>query len=69
MRLEINGCPLDAPLVEPGVLKPLTSVRWPYIPEEPSYPDPFMEAGPKPLQLKQYEAIGMGHFARWMLEY
>ncbi|KAG9047121.1 hypothetical protein FS837_003005 [Tulasnella sp. UAMH 9824] len=39
------------------VLKPLTSLRWPYVPEAPSYPDPLSQDEVKPLQLPQYEAI------------
>ncbi|THH14903.1 hypothetical protein EW146_g5491 [Bondarzewia mesenterica] len=39
-------------------LRPLTSLNWPYIPEESAYPDPLKRDDPKPLQLHQYEAIG-----------
>ena len=39
-------------------LRPLTSLRWPYVPEESAYPDPLKRDDPKPLQLRQYEAIG-----------
>ncbi|KAF9520324.1 hypothetical protein BS47DRAFT_1287245, partial [Hydnum rufescens UP504] len=38
-------------------LRPLTSVRWPYVPEPPSYEDPLTKNDPKPLQLSQYVAI------------
>ncbi|EKM54824.1 uncharacterized protein PHACADRAFT_96665 [Phanerochaete carnosa HHB-10118-sp] len=38
-------------------LRPLTSLTWPYIPEESAYPDPLKRDDPKPLQLHQYEAI------------
>lgn len=38
-------------------LRPLTSLRWPYVPEESAYPDPLKRDDPKPLQLHQYEAI------------
>ncbi|KIO34565.1 hypothetical protein M407DRAFT_240444 [Tulasnella calospora MUT 4182] len=44
-------------LVPPQVLKPLTSLRWPYVPEAPSYPDPLSQDEVKPIQLPQYEAI------------
>ncbi|KAG8991339.1 hypothetical protein FRB90_001384 [Tulasnella sp. 427] len=47
----------DAPLAPPQVLRPLTSLRWPYVPEAPSYPDPLTQDEVKPLQLSQYEAI------------
>ena len=39
-------------------LRPLTSLRWPYVPEESAYPDPLKRDDPKSLQLYQYEAIG-----------
>ncbi|KAJ7858447.1 hypothetical protein B0H13DRAFT_2237584 [Mycena leptocephala] len=38
-------------------LWPLTSLRWPYVPEESAYPDPLKRDDPKPLQTPQYEAI------------
>ncbi|KAI0731660.1 hypothetical protein C8Q72DRAFT_821963 [Fomitopsis betulina] len=38
-------------------LRPLTSLRWPYVPEESAYPDPLKRDDPKPVQLHQYEAI------------
>jgi len=40
-------------------LRPLTSLNWPYIPEESAFPDPLKRDDPKDLQLRQYEAIGM----------
>lgn len=46
---EING---EIPL------RPLTSLKWPYVPEESAYPDPLKRDDPKPLQMRQYEAIG-----------
>lgn len=39
-------------------LRPLTSLKWPYIPEESAYPDPLKRDDPKVVQLPQYEAIG-----------
>ena len=39
-------------------LRSLTSLTWPYVPEESAYPDPLKRDDPKPLQLDQYEAIG-----------
>ncbi|KAI0743983.1 hypothetical protein C8Q80DRAFT_872752 [Daedaleopsis nitida] len=39
-------------------LRSLASLRWPYVPEESAYPDPLKRDDPKPLQLRQYEAIG-----------
>ncbi|KAG8968137.1 hypothetical protein FRC03_008490 [Tulasnella sp. 419] len=44
-------------LPEPKPLRPLTSLKWPYIPEAPSYPDPLERDQPKPLRLYQYETI------------
>ena len=42
--------------IEP--LRPLTSLKWPYVPEESAYPDPLKRDDPKVIQLSQYEAIG-----------
>ena len=39
-------------------LRPLTSLKWPYVPEESAYPDPLKRDDPKIVQLPQYEAIG-----------
>jgi hypothetical protein len=39
-------------------LRPLTSLKWPYVPEESAYPDPLKRDDPKPLRLAQFEAIG-----------
>ncbi|KAF5370060.1 hypothetical protein D9758_001383 [Tetrapyrgos nigripes] len=50
--------PEDEPLEEPKPLRPLTSLNWPYVPEESVYPDPLERDDPKPLQLRHYEAIG-----------
>ncbi|KAH9988467.1 hypothetical protein BJV74DRAFT_878231 [Russula compacta] len=38
-------------------LRPLTSLKWPYVPEESAYPDPLKRDDPKALQTAQYEAI------------
>lgn len=40
-------------------LRSLASLNWPYVPEESAYPDPLKRDDPKPLQLPQYEAIGI----------
>ncbi|KAK7692176.1 hypothetical protein QCA50_003797 [Cerrena zonata] len=42
---------------EPPPLRPLTSLKWPYVEEESAFPDPLKRDDPKPLQLHQYEAI------------
>ncbi|KAF9782502.1 hypothetical protein BJ322DRAFT_1101079 [Thelephora terrestris] len=38
-------------------LRPLTSLSWPYVPEESAYTDPLKRDDPKVVQLPQYEAI------------
>ncbi|KLO15369.1 hypothetical protein SCHPADRAFT_264252 [Schizopora paradoxa] len=38
-------------------LRALTTLKWPYIPEAPSYPDPLARDDPKSLSLAQYEGI------------
>ena len=45
-------------ITEEVPLRPLTSLKWPYLPEESAYPDPLKRDDPKPLQTAQYEAIG-----------
>ncbi|KIK63436.1 hypothetical protein GYMLUDRAFT_72109 [Collybiopsis luxurians FD-317 M1] len=48
----------EASLSDSTPLKPLTSLRWPYISEEePAYPDPLQRNDPKPLRMRHYEAI------------
>lgn len=49
---------VELALKEKTPLRPLTSLTWPYVPEESAYPDPLKRDDPKPLQLKQYETIG-----------
>jgi zinc finger HIT domain-containing protein 3 len=50
--------PEEEDISDAPVLKPLTSLKWPYIPEEPSYTDPLERNKPKPLQLHHYQSIG-----------
>ena len=50
----------DITIGEP--LRPLTSLKWPYVPEESAYPDPLKRDDPKIVQLSQYEAIGNSPF-------
>ncbi|KAL0957076.1 hypothetical protein HGRIS_003173 [Hohenbuehelia grisea] len=60
---------LDAMTVDdPAPLRPLTSLKWPYVPEESAYPDPLKRDDPKPLQLPQYEAIATSQRIRTVLE-
>ncbi|KAJ7637027.1 hypothetical protein FB45DRAFT_908045 [Roridomyces roridus] len=49
-------------------LRPLTSLKWPYVPEESAYPDPLKRDDPKPLQTRQYEAIATSTAIRKTLE-
>ncbi|KAG8747800.1 hypothetical protein FRC10_011245 [Ceratobasidium sp. 414] len=44
-------------LVDPKPLRTLASLKWPYVPEPPSFVDPVTKNDPKPLALTQYEAI------------
>jgi hypothetical protein len=43
----------------PKSLRPLTSLNWPYVPDQSAYPDPLERDDPKALQTQQYEAIGI----------
>ncbi|KAG6902106.1 hypothetical protein C0995_004286 [Termitomyces sp. Mi166 len=54
-------------LEEPAPLRPLTSLRWPYIPDESAYPDPLKRDDPKTLHLHQYEAIATSPSIRKIL--
>ncbi|KAG2054831.1 hypothetical protein BDR06DRAFT_954728 [Suillus hirtellus] len=53
---------------DPKPLRPLTSLNWPYVPEESAYPDPLKRDDPRPLQLHQYEAIATSAAVRRVLE-
>ena len=50
-------------IMEEISLRPLTSLKWPYVPDESAYPDPLKRDDPKPLQTAQYEAIGRLKFS------
>ena len=52
------NCDVGEEITEDVSLRPLTSLKWPYVPEESAYPDPLKRDDPKPLQTAQYEAIG-----------
>ena len=54
-----NSLEEKPPLTSPTPLRPLTSLKWPYVPDESAFPDPLKKNDPKALQLSQYEAIGM----------
>jgi hypothetical protein len=49
---------LEEPVADKIPLKPLTSLKWPYIPDTSSYDDPLNRDEPKPLKLRDYEVIG-----------
>ncbi|TFK64825.1 hypothetical protein BDN72DRAFT_846237 [Pluteus cervinus] len=49
------------------LLRPLTSLKWPYIPDESAYPDPLKRDDPKALQLHHYEAIATSPSIRRIL--
>ncbi|KAI9437533.1 hypothetical protein H4582DRAFT_2150593 [Lactarius indigo] len=49
-------------------LRALTSLKWPYVPEESTYPDPLKRDDPKPLQMNQYESIATSPAVRAALE-
>ncbi|KAG1844335.1 hypothetical protein DFJ58DRAFT_29099 [Suillus subalutaceus] len=55
-------------LDDPKPLRPLTSLNWPYVPEESAYPDPLKRDDPRPIQLHQYEAIATSAAVRHALE-
>lgn len=48
-------------------LKPLSSLKWPFIPEAPSFQDPLTENDPQPLKLSQFEAIATSRAIRDVL--
>ncbi|KAJ3996898.1 hypothetical protein F5050DRAFT_1756199 [Lentinula boryana] len=55
----------DTSVLAATSLKPLTSLKWPYIAdEEPIYPDPLERNDPKPLRMRHYEAIATSQEVR-----
>ncbi|GJJ15541.1 hypothetical protein Clacol_009819 [Clathrus columnatus] len=54
-------------LLETANLRPLTSLKWPYVPDDSSYEDPLKRDDPKPLKLKDYEAIATSREIRQIL--
>ncbi|KJA20088.1 hypothetical protein HYPSUDRAFT_167579 [Hypholoma sublateritium FD-334 SS-4] len=58
---------LKQPLSDPVVLRPLTSLKWPYVPDESAFPDPLKRDDPKVIQLHQYEAIATSPAIRKIL--
>lgn len=60
-------CDIGNDFTEEVPLRPLTSLKWPYLPEESAYPDPLKRDDPKALQTAQYEAIGSAKFFSFIL--
>ncbi|CUA66637.1 hypothetical protein RSOLAG22IIIB_00078 [Rhizoctonia solani] len=54
-------------LADPKPLRTLASLKWPYVPEPPSYVDPVTKNDPKSLTLPQYEAIATSPDVRKVL--
>ncbi|KAJ3984261.1 hypothetical protein F5890DRAFT_1517986 [Lentinula detonsa] len=60
-----NHYSVDTSVLAATPLKPLTSLKWPYIAdEEPIYPDPLERNDPKPLRMRHYEAIATSQEVR-----
>ncbi|KAF9556691.1 hypothetical protein CPC08DRAFT_641210 [Agrocybe pediades] len=57
----------ELPIEDPVSLRPLTSLKWPYVPDESAFPDPLKRDDPKTLQLSQYEAIATSPLIRKIL--
>ncbi|KIM45425.1 hypothetical protein M413DRAFT_429978 [Hebeloma cylindrosporum] len=62
-----RGSTEEPVLDDPVVLRPLTSLNWPYVPEESAFPDPLKRDDPKVLNLSQYEAIATSPSIRKIL--
>ncbi|KAI6121871.1 hypothetical protein F5141DRAFT_1260636 [Pisolithus sp. B1] len=54
-------------LDDPPTLRPLTSLKWPYVPDDSTHDDPLKRDDPKPLTLPQYEAIATSPSIRTLL--
>ncbi|KDN49677.1 hypothetical protein RSAG8_01742, partial [Rhizoctonia solani AG-8 WAC10335] len=52
---------------DPKPLRTVASLKWPYVPETPSYVDPVAKNDPKPLTVPQYEAIATSPDVRSVL--
>ncbi|KAI6165987.1 hypothetical protein EDD17DRAFT_113554, partial [Pisolithus thermaeus] len=66
---QVDHCsaePRDS-LDDPPTLRPLTSLKWPYIPDDSTHDDPLKRDDPKPLTLPQYEAIATSPGIRTLL--
>jgi len=63
----VANCDVGEEIPEEVPLRPLTSLKWPYVPEESAYPDPLKRDDPKPLQTAQYETIATSPAIREIL--
>ncbi|KAF8813963.1 hypothetical protein BYT27DRAFT_7083336 [Phlegmacium glaucopus] len=59
-----NASEEEPPVTSPTPLRPLTSLKWPYVADESAFPDPLKKNGPKALHLSQYEAIATSPIIR-----
>ncbi|KAG6332749.1 hypothetical protein ID866_6339 [Astraeus odoratus] len=66
--LPATSAPTSDSLEDPPSLRPLTSLKWPYIPDDATYDDPLKRDDPKPLQLHHYEAIATSPAIRTLLK-
>ncbi|KDR75035.1 hypothetical protein GALMADRAFT_522253 [Galerina marginata CBS 339.88] len=57
----------ESPPTDHAPLRPLTSLNWPYVPDESAFPDPLKRDDPKTLQISQYEAIATSPSIRKIL--
>ncbi|KAI6037557.1 hypothetical protein EDC04DRAFT_2897339 [Pisolithus marmoratus] len=66
---EVDLCPTEPSdsLDDPPTLRPLTSLKWPYVPDDSTHDDPLKRDDPKPLTLHQYEAIATSPAIRTLL--
>ncbi|KAJ3864560.1 hypothetical protein EV359DRAFT_40784 [Lentinula novae-zelandiae] len=61
----VRNVGVDPSVLDATSLKPLSSLKWPYIAdEEPIYPDPLERNDPKPLRTRHYEAIATSQEVR-----
>lgn len=66
---QVDCCPAESSesLDDPPTLRPLTSLKWPYVPDDSTHDDPLKRDDPKPLTLHQYEAIATSPTIRTLL--
>ncbi|KAJ3930683.1 MAG: hypothetical protein NXY57DRAFT_897625 [Lentinula lateritia] len=63
--MQVRNVGVDPSVLDATSLKPLSSLKWPYIAdEEPIYPDPLERNDPKPLRTRHYEAIATSQEVR-----